>query len=336
MSDHKDRQEWMRDTFTDALLSEQGPQDYGGSPRRNQIVVGIALARIWADWRTGLEARPAVDTIASRLGMSANPVRAALNALTEQGWLIADVKPNRPTVYTMNIPDRASESTPLKVKTSESTLHNLKDRASESEQEGFRNEGRGLQNLRTIPNQEHKSRTEVEDAREDGGATNTPQQVVKDTKRPSRLERAKELLATNDTEDMARGIYLIAKSCSYKLNEGDCSTIAFSLQFAEFSVEEIIQYVVEKIGYHHDKTSNLLTSFITKDASVWLLESRERARAIGVYDGPTYRRMELPDEPEEVKEPEPELTEEQKQKIRDDFDRMMREGIDPFAVRMSQ
>ena len=67
---------------------------------------------------------------------------------------------------------------------------------------------------------------------------------------------------------------------------------------------------------------------------MWLLESRERARATQGWDGPTYKLMELPDEPEEVKEPEPELTEEQKQKINDDFERMMREGIDPFAVRM--
>jgi hypothetical protein len=180
MSDHDDRQVWMRDKYTDALLSDEGPQDHGGSPRRNQILVGILLARSYADWETGIDARPSVDTIASRLGLSANPVRAALHALTEQGWLIAEARPNRPTSYHMNIPPkpsdstllilRSSDSTVLKMKTSESTPQNLHKRASDSEVEGFRNEGAGPQNLKPNYNQEHISRTAAADAREQEAA----------------------------------------------------------------------------------------------------------------------------------------------------------------------
>lgn len=359
MSDHDDRQAPAQGSgksfaFSDAFRAIIHPDHKtikAGAikpmPEAHDGVSAVVMRAVWqcyatyADADDGSSAYPSYSTVSKLTGCSVRQVQRAVIALTDTGWLIKTHEATKvtPAIYTVRLkgidilsphdtlsPDNTSthdtlsidDMTPCHLTTRHEVTpcHGGIDTLSWGYRQG------GL--LPThIPTQEP-----AVDARGSAAPTTTQQVEGK----LSTLERIDRYLCDLDLEEVARGIYLLTKTCGHDFNQKQCSSIAFTLKSCMFEVDEIKLYIGEKLAAHADTPTSQACKYIASDASRWLVESRDRSRLGVDMDGPTYALL-VPTEdvqPDYMTET-PDLTEEEKQAIRDQFDEILKNGGEPWT-----
>lgn len=90
--------------YVKALHSANGPKTQPGVPLSNQLAVAAHIAMRYVDWASGDGAWPSIATLSNELGMSPKTTGNAIIALERQGWLIVELRRNRPSIYKLAIP----------------------------------------------------------------------------------------------------------------------------------------------------------------------------------------------------------------------------------------
>lgn len=81
------------------------------SARQKLHAMTLAL---FADYETGRNAWPSIETLAERCGVSARTSRRALAELVDVGWLMREDRPGRTSLYHLTTPDKNDRGTPDK------------------------------------------------------------------------------------------------------------------------------------------------------------------------------------------------------------------------------
>lgn len=303
--------------YVKALHSASGPKTQPGVPLVNQLAVAAHIAMRYVDWSSGDSAWPSIATLAKALGMSPKTTGNAITALEKQGWLIVELRRNRPSIYKLAIPkltqplhgDVDFTQQPLRSAVTvtaqnllsdvDSTRQNLRsDVTLNASDVNFAASDVTVtddpivlpikeslsKDLSDLPQQRKDTPGDDDDQTLKVGvesSTNqetTPAPTVLDGNERMRNHTERIMSLMSDYETAHKGVYLIAKGCGYEFDKRQCCSIHEALAHRTFTADEMRTYMTEKLAAIGHLPQHAAPGILTGNASEWLTDYRRKKR----------------------------------------------------------